>query len=98
VQLALRSRKAARQQGVSFEDFKANIKNGVITQQVVRDEVGRRLQMTQGKEQAYYDEQQTGVSRAEQVRLSEILVRHPPMPTTQSSPRRRPRPMTSPPR
>ena len=27
----------------------------MITQQVVRDEVGRRLQMTQGQEQAYYD-------------------------------------------
>ncbi len=47
--------KAARQQGVSFEDFKANIRNGILTQQVVRDEVGRRLQMTQAQEQAYYD-------------------------------------------
>ncbi len=47
--------KAAQQQGVSFEDFKANIRDSVITQQVVRDEVGRRLQMTQGQEQAYYD-------------------------------------------
>src|SRR5882757_9480660 len=48
--------KAARQQGVSYEDFKANIRNSVITQQVVRDEVGRRLQMTQAQEQAYYEE------------------------------------------
>ena len=39
--------KAARSQGVSFEDFKANIRNSIITQQVVRDEVGRRLQMSQ---------------------------------------------------
>ena len=35
--------KAAQQQGVSYEDFKANIRNSIITQQVVRDEVGRRL-------------------------------------------------------
>ena len=34
--------KAAQQQGVSYEDFKANIRNSIITQQVVRDEVGRQ--------------------------------------------------------
>lgn len=66
--------KAARQQGVSFEDFKANIKNNVITQQVVRDEVGRRIQMTQGQEQAYYDAHKNEFAQPEQVRLSEILV------------------------
>jgi peptidyl-prolyl cis-trans isomerase SurA len=66
--------KAARQQGVSYEDFKANIKNGILTQQVVRDEVGRRLQMTQTQEQAYYDAHKNEFSQPEQVRLSEILV------------------------
>lgn len=66
--------KAARQQGVSFEDFKANIRNGILTQQVVRDEVGRHLQMTQGQEQAYYDAHKNEFSQPEQVRLSEILV------------------------
>ena len=66
--------KAARQQGVNFEDFKANIRNGVITQQVVRDEVGRRLQMTQTQEQAFYDAHKSEFAQPEQVRLSEILV------------------------
>jgi peptidyl-prolyl cis-trans isomerase SurA len=66
--------KAARQQGVSFEDFKANIRNGILTQQVVRDEVGRHLQMTQGQEQAFYDAHKNEFSQPEQVRLSEILV------------------------
>ncbi len=66
--------KAARSQGVNFEDFKANIRNNVITQQVVRDEVGRRLQMTQGQEQAYYDAHKQEFVQPEQVRLSEILV------------------------
>ena len=28
--------KAASQQGVSFEDFKQNIRNGIITQAVIR--------------------------------------------------------------
>src|SRR5215470_13341112 len=71
--------KAARQQGYSFEDFKANIRNGILTQQVVRDEVGRHLQMTQGQEeQAYYDAHKNEFSQPEQVRLSEILVPTPP--------------------
>ena len=66
--------KAARQQGVSFEDFKANIRNGLITQQVVRDEVGRHLQMTQSQERAYYEAHKKELEQPEQVRLSEILV------------------------
>jgi peptidyl-prolyl cis-trans isomerase SurA len=70
--------KAAAQQGVSFEDFRANIRDSIITQQVVRDEVGRRLQMTQGKEQAYYEAHKQDFAQPEQVRLSEILI---PTPT-----------------
>src|SRR5665213_1933859 len=66
--------KAAASQGVSFEDFKANIRDSILTQQVVRDEVGRRLQMTQGQEQTYYDAHKQEFSQPEQVRLSEILI------------------------
>ena len=66
--------KAARQQGISFEDFKANIRDGILEQQVVRDEVGRRLQMTQGQEQAYYDAHKQDFTQPEQIRLSEILI------------------------
>jgi len=66
--------KAARQQGVSYEDFKAGIRDSVITQMVVRDEVGRRLQMTQGQEQAYYEAHKQEFMQPEQIKLSEILV------------------------
>ncbi|WP_241654593.1 peptidylprolyl isomerase [Granulicella sibirica] len=66
--------KAARSQNVSFEDFKANIRNGVITQQVVRDEVGRRLQMTQAQEQTYYEAHKKEFEQPEQIRLAEILI------------------------
>ena len=66
--------KAARQQGVSFEDFKAGIRDTVITQQVVRDEVGRRLQITQSQEQAYYDAHKQEFAQPEQIKLSEILI------------------------
>ena len=68
--------KAARQQGVSFEDFKASIRDRVITQMVVRDEVGRRLgsQMTQAQEQAYYEAHKQDFMQPEQIKLSEILI------------------------
>ena len=41
---------------------------------VVRDEVGRRLQMTQGQEQAYYDAHKQEFMQPEQIKLSEILI------------------------
>lgn len=66
--------KAAKQQGISFEDFKAQIRNQILTQQVVREEVGRRLQMNQAEELAYYNEHKADFVQPEQVRLSEILV------------------------
>ncbi len=66
--------KAATQQGVSYEDFKQNIRNGIITQQVIRDQVGRHLQMTQADLQRYYQEHKADFTQPETVRLSEILV------------------------
>jgi peptidyl-prolyl cis-trans isomerase SurA len=66
--------KAARQQGINFEDFKAQIRDQTLTQQVVRDEVGRHLQMTQADEVKFYDEHKKEFDQPEQVQLSEILV------------------------
>ena len=66
--------KAARQQGVSFEDFKAQIRNNVLTQQVVRDEVGQRLRLNPSEEQGYYEAHKADFEQPEQVRLSEILI------------------------
>jgi len=66
--------KAVRQSGISYEDFKANIKNSVITQQVVGKEVGQTLRLTAKQEQAYYDQHKQEYEQPEQVRLSEILI------------------------
>ena len=65
---------AAKQQGVSFEDFKAKIRNQILTQQVVRDEVGRKLQLSTAEETKYYQDHLQEFQQPEQVRLSEILV------------------------
>jgi peptidyl-prolyl cis-trans isomerase SurA len=66
--------KAAEQQGVSFEDFKASIRNRVITSQVIREEVGRRINISQADEQAYYEAHKSDFDRPEEVKLSEILI------------------------
>ena len=66
--------KAAEQQNVSFEDFKQNIRNQAITQQVVRDDVGRRISLTPNEEQAYFEAHKENFEQPEQVHLSEILI------------------------
>ena len=48
--------KAAKEQGVSYEDFKANIRNGIITQLVMRQQVGEKLQFTPGEVARYYEQ------------------------------------------
>jgi peptidyl-prolyl cis-trans isomerase SurA len=66
--------KAVRQQGLSYEDFKSNIKNKVVTQEVVREEVGRKLALTSKQEQAYYEAHKQDFTQPEQEQLSEILI------------------------
>jgi len=65
---------AARKEGVNFEDFKAQIRNQLLTQMVVRDEVGRRLQLSQADLVKYYNEHKAEFVQPEQIRLSEILI------------------------
>ena len=66
--------KAAQSQGVSWEDFKQNLKNSMITQKVISQEVGGHLSVSQQEIQQYYDQHKGEMERPEQVRLSEILV------------------------
>jgi peptidyl-prolyl cis-trans isomerase SurA len=69
--------KAVRQSGISYEDFKANIKNSIISQEVVNKEVGQTLRLTAKQEQAYYEAHKQEYEQPEQVRLSEILIATP---------------------
>jgi peptidyl-prolyl cis-trans isomerase SurA len=66
--------KAAEEQGVSYEDFKANIRNQIITQQVMRDEVGQRIHITPNEVQRYFEAHKQEYAQPESVKLSEILV------------------------
>jgi len=66
--------KAAEAQGVSYEDFKQNLKNQIVTQQVIQREVGSHVQIKPEEIKQFYDEHQKEFSRPETVRLSEILI------------------------
>ena len=66
--------KAAEAQGVSFEDFKKNLRDNIITQEVIRQEVGGHLQFSPTEAKAYYEEHKKEFEQPEQVRLAEILV------------------------
>jgi len=66
--------KEATKQGVSWEDFKQNMRNQIITQNVIRDEVGGHLSMTKEEEQQFYDEHKSEMEQPESIRLSEILI------------------------
>ena len=84
--------KAAEAQGVSYEDFKQNLKNQIVTQQVIRREVGSHVLVKPEEVKQFYDDHQKEFTRAETVRLNEILVstqqpsvdkNNPPLPDAQ---------------
>jgi peptidyl-prolyl cis-trans isomerase SurA len=66
--------KAAAGQGVSFEDFKQNLKNQIITQQVISKEVGSRMSIGKEELQQFYDEHKSQMEQPEEIRLSELLI------------------------
>jgi peptidyl-prolyl cis-trans isomerase SurA len=72
--------KAAQSQGISFEDFKQNMRNQIITQQVIGKEVGSRLVINKDEEQKFYDDHKSELERPETIRLSEILISTDPKP------------------
>jgi peptidyl-prolyl cis-trans isomerase SurA len=66
--------KAVSTQGLNWEDFKDNIRKGLLTQRVISQEVGSHI--TVGKEEIakYYEEHKKDYIRPEQVALREIVV------------------------
>lgn len=66
--------KAAEGQGVSWEDYKQNLKNQIVTQQVIQREVGPRISIGEADIKQFYDSHQKELDKPESVRLSEILI------------------------
>jgi peptidyl-prolyl cis-trans isomerase SurA len=65
---------AKAQGGGSFEDFKATLRNRIVTQQVVRDEVGRHISMSQTDVQKYFKDHESEFAQPESVNLNEIMI------------------------
>jgi peptidyl-prolyl cis-trans isomerase SurA len=63
-----------QQSGMSFEDFQAEAKNQALTREVVSQEVGRHIVVTDQEIKAFYDAHKKDFIRDEKVYLSEILV------------------------
>jgi peptidyl-prolyl cis-trans isomerase SurA len=66
--------KEATKQGVSWEDFKQNMRNQIITQKVIGEEVSGHLAVSKEEEQKFYDDHKADMAQPEYIRLSEILV------------------------
>jgi len=66
--------KAVSTSGINWEDFKDNIRKGLLTQRVISQEVGSHI--TVGKEEIakYYEAHKKDYVRPEQVALREIVV------------------------
>jgi peptidyl-prolyl cis-trans isomerase SurA len=66
--------KEAAKQGVSWQDFQQNMRNQIITQKVIGEEVGGKLSLNKDEEQKFYDEHKSEMEQPEYIRLSEILI------------------------
>ena len=66
--------KAVEGSGIAWEDYKTQIRNGLLTQEVMRKEVGSRINIGNEEVKKYYDEHPQEFTRPEQVELSEIFL------------------------
>jgi peptidyl-prolyl cis-trans isomerase SurA len=61
-------------EGLNWEDFKNNIRNGLLTKKVISSEVGSHINISKDEIQKYYDEHKAEFMRPEQVALRSIEV------------------------
>jgi peptidyl-prolyl cis-trans isomerase SurA len=66
--------KEAEKQGISWEDFKQQQLNQIITRKVIGSEVGGHLSISKEEEQKFYDEHKSEMAQPEYIKLSEILI------------------------
>lgn len=62
------------QTGMSFEDFRDQLKKQVLTQRVISDEISSRMSVPEADLKKYYDEHQKEFVREEQIFLSQIMI------------------------
>jgi peptidyl-prolyl cis-trans isomerase SurA len=64
----------AKKQGISFEDFREQIRTGAVAEQVIGQEVGSKLHITNEEAQAWYNAHQKDLDGPEEISLSEVMV------------------------
>jgi len=66
--------KAVEAEGMSWEDYKTQIRNSLLTQEVIGKEMRGRIIIGEEEIKKFYDEHQKEFVRAEQVELAEIFL------------------------
>jgi peptidyl-prolyl cis-trans isomerase SurA len=66
--------KQVQASGLGYEDFRANIRNELYRQEIMRREVGSRIVIDPAEVRKYYDEHKEQFVRPEQVYVREIFV------------------------
>jgi len=65
---------AVEKQGMNYEDFKQNLHDNIVTQQVISREVGSRINVSPAEISAYYDKHKKELERPEGVHVQQILI------------------------
>jgi len=63
-----------QQSGMSYEDFKQELKTRALTQRVIREEVTEKMSVKHEDLEKYYNEHKSEFVRQEQITLQEILI------------------------
>jgi len=66
--------KAVEGQGLSWEDYKTQIRNSLLTQEIIHKEMGSRIVIGHDEVKQYYDAHQKDFVKPEQVELAEIFL------------------------
>jgi peptidyl-prolyl cis-trans isomerase SurA len=66
--------KAVEGQGIVWEDYKTQLRNQLLTQEVIRREVGGRMNIGSDEIKKYYDAHKQDFNRPEQVELQELFL------------------------
>lgn len=65
---------AVESQGLSWQDFQQQIKQNIVREGVIRQEVDPTIRINPGEVKAYYEQHKAEYKHPEQVKLSEILI------------------------
>src|SRR6202522_2316209 len=66
--------KAVEGSGLAWEDYKTQMRNGMLTQEVIRREVGSHINIPNEEVKQYYDAHPEEFTRPEQVDIAEIFL------------------------